>query len=110
MRIKSEITSRFPVRGLENRSIDQLVHQLTEELSVFLGSLFLTNADVFSEWSRLISFCLEYIQIDHKDCINAAAYSQNVSSIVLGLQTEIYKNTGNKEFYYFLERLSHPSS
>lgn len=87
-------------------SIDTFVADFTAQVSGLLSSFYLTNAEIFVHLSGLIDVGYEYLQIEHKEHVDAGEYNSRVKGCVAGLLAGVLKHHGDCDFTEFLRSLN----
>lgn len=104
MRIKKTEVKNI-MAGTERVDIDDFISRFKEQMNGLLSDYFLSNADVFTHWDGLMALCLEYIQTEFKENVDATSYNARLRTTITALQREIIRSVGENDFTEFLQGL-----
>ncbi|KAI4291171.1 hypothetical protein PAPHI01_0445 [Pancytospora philotis] len=86
--------------------LQALVAQLHRVVARLLEVYSLTCAEVFVHWTRLFDLVMEYVQIEHRESVDAAAYMRRTREIVEDLHRAMMTHSGENAFTEYIGRLN----
>lgn len=95
----------IPMNRIGGESVTAIAEQVEAEAARLIGVYSLTSADVFVHWASLLDCCLEYIQVEFKEDVDAAGYTGRVRSACEALCSAALSATGESGLTEFLQAL-----